>query len=422
MLGKISKRSVDALRATDRDAYLWDTEVTGFGVKATPGGRKVYLLQYRPRTQSEKEFSAPKRVTLGRHGAMTPEEARTLASNLLLEVKAGGDPAVKFRASDAPTVAALFERFLKEYLPGKKRPPRPSTLAYYEILSRCHVLPALGGKRVDAVTAADVERLHAAMRETPYVANRTLSLLQHAFDQAERWGYRPQRTNPALHVDRYREERRGTKKEVMLTPAQMVKLLDALEADAHEEGGSALASAALRVAFWTGWRIGEVLALEWANLDLERGTARLLKTKTAEEEYRQIPAEAVAILRGVPRAAGCPYVFPGQDLRGHLTTVRKPWARIRKRAGLAELPGLGAFRIHDLRHNVVSWDVSRGVALEIAGRNVGHRSRRSTEVYAHFAPDALKRAADERAAAMRVALETKREEDLQGKSAVSSTP
>jgi integrase len=85
--------------------------------------------------------------------------------------------------------------------------------------------------------------------------------------------------------------------------------------------------------------------------------------------------------------------------------VRKPWSNIRKRAGLDDLDGLGPLRLHDLRHNVVSWDVSRGVPLEIAGKNVGHRSRRSTEVYAHFAPDALKRAADARAEAMRAAVE-----------------
>ena len=52
--------------------------------------------------------------------------------------------------------------------------------------------------------------------------------------------------------------------------------------------------------------------------------------------------------------------------------------------GLPAFEGLGPLRLHDLRHNVVSWDVSRGVPLEIAGKNVGHRSRRSTEVYAHF--------------------------------------
>ncbi len=79
--------------------------------------------------------------------------------------------------------------------------------------------------------------------------------------------------------------------------------------------------------------------------------------------------------------------------------------KIRARAGLSDLDGLGALRLHDLRHNVVSWDVSRGVGLEIAGKNVGHRSRTSTETYAHFEPDALKRAADDRAQAMRQALE-----------------
>ncbi len=100
----------------------------------------------------------------------------------------------------------------------------------------------------------------------------------------------------------------------------------------------------------------------------------------------------------------CPYVFPGRDSVSRLKSVRKPWVRVRETAGLDDLDGLGPFRLHDLRHNVVSWDVSRGVALEIAGRNVGHRSRQATEIYAHFAPDALKRAADDRAKAMRTAL------------------
>src|SRR5262245_60593076 len=188
MRGKITKRAVDALTPAGRDTYLWDTEVTGFGLKATPAGRKVYIFQYRTRAQAKKEFAAPRRVTLGTHGALTPEDARTIAAKLLVDVKAGGDPSGSWRPSEAPTVRELMERFLTEYLPTKKRPPRASTVTYYEILSRCHVVPALGKKRVDAISADDLERLHAGMRETPYVANRTLSLLQQAFDQAERWG------------------------------------------------------------------------------------------------------------------------------------------------------------------------------------------------------------------------------------------
>ncbi len=402
MKKRLTKRTVDTTRPTGRRTFLWDTEVTGFGLKVTAKGRKVYVFQYR--IPGAGRGTTARRLTLGRHGELTPDQARKLAAEHLVAVKAGDDPAARRGAVEQPTVRELARRFMKEYLPNKKRPPRASTISYYEGIFRCHILPQLGDKQVAAVTPADIERRHSAMRATPYIANRTLSVLQQTFDQAERWGWRAQHTNPARHIDRYAEARRGARKEVMLSPEQMRRLLAAIDREA-ETHDTSVACEAIRLAFWTGWRIGEVLRLQWQHVDLDTGQARLIGTKTASEEYRQLPAEAITILRRVLPVAGCPYVFPGRDLVGHLSTVKRPWERIRKRAGLANLEGLGPLRLHDLRHNVVSWDVSRGVALEIAGRNVGHRSRRATEVYAHFAPDALKRAADERAAAMRRAVE-----------------
>ena len=406
MRKKITKRVVDGLESSgQKPAFLWDTETTGFGCKVTPAGKRVYILQYRRPGQGSS--SAPKRLTLGKHGDLTADEARGIAAALLLELRSGGDPATVLRVGESPTVSELAERFLTEYLPGKKRPPRERTIKFYESLFRCHVTPRLGKWRVDSVNTADVEELHSSMHTTPYMANRVLTVLHHAFNQAERWGWRPQNSNPALHIDRYPEERRGSKKEVMLTAKQMATLLEAIDVE-ERNGTSSIACAAIRVAFWTGWRIGEVLSLEWSNLDLETGRARLVRTKTSEEEYRQLPAEAISVLENTPQFDGGRYMFPGDSLRRHLTTVKKPWSDIRTRAGLDNLDGLGAFRLHDLRHNVVSWDVSRGVALEIAGKNVGHRSRQATEIYAHFAPDALKRAADERAEAMRTAVEASR--------------
>ena len=403
MRKKITKRVVDGLESSgQRPIFLWDTETTGFGCKVTPAGKKVYILQYRRPGQGGK--SAPKRLTLGKHGHLTPDQAREIATRLLLELRSGSDPATVLRVGESPTVSELVEKFLTEYLPSKKRPPGARTIRFYESHFRCHVIPRLGKRRVDSVVTAEIEELHRSMSRTPYMANRVLTVLHHAFDQAERWGWRPQRSNPALHIDRYPEERRGSKKEVMLTAQQMARLLEAIDTE-ERNGMSGIACAAIRVAFWTGWRIGEVLSLEWSNVDLEKGSAKLLRTKTSEEEYRQLPAEAIDVLANTPRFEGGRYVFPGDDLRRHLTSVTKHWSRIRVRAGLDDLDGLGAFRLHDLRHNVVSWDVSRGVALEIAGKNVGHRSRQATEIYAHFAPDALKRAADDRARAMRKAVE-----------------
>jgi integrase len=408
MRRRITKRTADAFTASDGSAaFLWDTELKGFGLKVTPAGKRVFILQHR--LAGQRREAPHKRLTLGAYGEITVEEARTRARGFLLQITDGADPRPpRGRPAEVqagqPTVGDLAKRFLEEYLPEKKRPPRKSTIAFYAGLFSCHIVPRLQERTVESITAGDVERLHSSMRATPYVANRTLSLLQHAFDQAERWGWRPQRSNPALHIDRFPEERRGARKEVMLTPAQMATLLRAVD-EAKESGVDPIACSAILFAFWTGWRISEVLHIEWANVDLDRGVAKLLYTKTAAEEYRHVPEEALAILEALPCIDGSCFVFPGEDPKRHLTTVRKPWAKIRQQAGLTELPVLGPLRLHDLRHNVVSWDVSRGVALEIAGRNVGHRSRRSTEVYAHFAPDALKRAADARAEAMRQAVD-----------------
>ena len=49
MRKRITKRAVDALRASTRPVFLWDTDVTGFGCKATRTGRKVFIFQYRTR-------------------------------------------------------------------------------------------------------------------------------------------------------------------------------------------------------------------------------------------------------------------------------------------------------------------------------------------------------------------------------------
>ncbi len=153
MRKRITKRSVDSLEPGPRAVFLWDTEISGFGCKVTPMGRKVYIFQYRVRGQSNK--TAPKRVTLGKHGELAPDTARKRAALLKLDVRAGTDPAVVWRACDGATVSDLAERFLEKYLPTKKRPPRESTVAYYETLFRCHVVPVFGRKRVDAVTSTD---------------------------------------------------------------------------------------------------------------------------------------------------------------------------------------------------------------------------------------------------------------------------
>jgi hypothetical protein len=86
---RITKRTVDSLRPTDKDSYVWDLELAGFGVKITPTGRKVYLVQYRIGGRKGR----CRRVTIGPHGPLTPDQARAEARRLLGAVAVGQDPA-----------------------------------------------------------------------------------------------------------------------------------------------------------------------------------------------------------------------------------------------------------------------------------------------------------------------------------------
>ena len=80
----ISRRTVEALKV-ERDTIFWDSELAGFGVRVHPSGRKVYIVQTRA------DGKAAKRVTVGRHGVITPEEARRRAA-LCPRSRAGEDP------------------------------------------------------------------------------------------------------------------------------------------------------------------------------------------------------------------------------------------------------------------------------------------------------------------------------------------
>ncbi|MFL5154569.1 MAG: Arm DNA-binding domain-containing protein, partial [Microvirga sp.] len=91
---KLTKRQVDATRAEPgRDLFVWDEGLPGFGLRVKPTGSKSFVLQYRNRS------GRSRRLTLGRFGVLTPEQARRDARLALADIARGGDPA-ECRAAD----------------------------------------------------------------------------------------------------------------------------------------------------------------------------------------------------------------------------------------------------------------------------------------------------------------------------------
>ena len=94
-MAKLNKRNVNDLSATDgREAVIWDDELRGFGVRVKASGAKSFLVQYR------NAHGRSRRLTLGRYGVLTPDEARKLARRTLADVARALIPPRRARGID----------------------------------------------------------------------------------------------------------------------------------------------------------------------------------------------------------------------------------------------------------------------------------------------------------------------------------
>src|SRR5262249_33821786 len=158
-------------------------------------GAKSYVVKYRA---GSGRGAPTRRVTLGRVGTLTPDEARTLARKMLGAVAHGSDPAAaKAAERRASTLQELAEHFLAEHVEAKrKRTPA----AFYRSLRGRIVLPELGGRKPEQVTTADLARLHAKMRDRPYQANRMLAVVGSLYAFAAKRKILPVGFNPVRGI------------------------------------------------------------------------------------------------------------------------------------------------------------------------------------------------------------------------------
>ncbi|PZF76407.1 hypothetical protein DK847_14625 [Aestuariivirga litoralis] len=406
---RITKRLVDSVApAPDgKRLYVWDDEIKGFGLQVLPSGVKSYVFQYRNRQH------ANRRLTIGKHGKVTAEQAREMAKEHRAAISSGRDPLAEKREIRAtPYVSELLDAYLKSTAYADKA---PSTQLIEKGRIERHLRPLLGKVKITELTKEQVERARNSIRDGktaatvktkargvarvrggPITARECIALLRFVFN----WGIETKRatSNPC---DGVKLPPIGRRTAILEDAAAYATLFTALASMEAKKAIRPAAADAIRVLALTGTRKSEIAKLQWQHLDLKAGKITLPPSshKTGKRTGAKVialPAVAQEIIKRQPPRGPDDYVFaPGRG-KGPIS-LAKPWMQIRAAAGLPETLGL-----HGLRHSVGSHLAMNGAQLPAIMEALGHRQLSTVQRYIHFAENA-KAALAETAAATALA-------------------
>jgi integrase len=422
---------------------VYDVAVPGFGCRITPAGARAWTFDYRP---GGGRGSATRRMTLGRIEILSYAKARKTAEEYYHRTRLGEDPAgARDGQRAALTVASLVDRFMREeVVPSLK----PTTVRFYKLLFRKHVLPAIGRKRAIEVSYADVAKLHRALGrdDKQITANRVKALISALYGWAGKAGEVPRNMNPTDDVTSFRETPRtrflsddeiGRLGET-LTVAEMVGLpytpafalrmakiqvladdprgdaavravaratltkLKASKIGRHAPGPapgpiSKHVTGAIRLLLLSGCRLSEILNLRWSDVDIARGLLVLPDSKTGPRPV-WLSAAALAVIETLAAIRTGDYVIAGDRPDLPRSSLKRPWDQIVKHA---KLDGV---TLHTLRHTNASVGVGAGIGLPLVGALLGHRVSRTT----HIANAPARQAAEMIGVTITAALERRR--------------
>lgn len=385
MQGKITKRTVDATKPGERDTFLWDAgdgAVKGFGLKVTPGGGKVYVLQYRMGGRG----ASTRRYTIGRHGSpWTPDTARDEARRLLRMVEDGTDPQaskIEERREQPPapavlTVAKLAERFIAEHIRANNRAP-------YEAVRivNVYIVPAWGTRPAASITKRDVNTLVSEIttRGAAVQANRVLAKVKKLFAWAAEQDLID--ANPAASAKPTKKE---TARDRVLSDAELVEVWQALDAEPYPFGPLT------KLLMLTAQRRDEVAGMRWSELDLDRSMWTIPRERAKNDRAHEVPLSdtAVAVIRTVPKM---------QDADGRTidllfsttgSTAVSGFGRAKDRLDAAilrnrrraleeagsnpnEAQPMPGWTYHDIRRTVTTGLARIGIAPHVADRILNH--------------------------------------------------
>lgn len=361
---KITKSVVEAMPASDKNEFLWDTEIKGFGVKRTPAGSKVYIYEYKSGGRAGKT----KRVTIGKHGAITPDQARTKARKLSAEIVDGKDPAAEKRKAKRDIVELAFNTVAEKYLASYQGRSSYGTLVS---IFRLHILPKLRDTPLPAITRADIRAVIEAIPESS-VANRrnaylALSALFSSVIEKEMIEVNP--------IAGLAPPPKPKSRDRVLSDSELLTVWNAAGEMGYPFGTH------IRLLIATGQRREEVAALDWAELNQSEATWTLPASRSKNGTASIIPLNALAIaeldmIAALHKADKRPSKGIVLTTNGRTAISGYSKAKARLDATMGEIEGkeIEQWRVHDIRRTVATGLQRLGVRFEVTEAVLNHVS------------------------------------------------
>lgn len=373
----LTKRTIEALPipSDGRQEYR-DTNDRYIRIVISSEGRRSW--RYVRKVSGRVRF-----LTIGTYPEVTPDMARRQSREYTVEFEAGRDPGLaKQTRRNAMTWVDLFEWYMENHAKPHKRTWK------YDQEMEARYCRAWRKLNWHTITSDVVTQWHKRLGSTngKHQADRALSMVKTVFSKALTADI-IQGRNPAVAVSKFFTKTDEFSRDRHLDGPEISRLLASL-IQHHDQDIADF----FMVCLFTGARRGNVMSMRWEHL----------KNTVPDNATWEIPAEqsknkapqriaivdpVISILsRRYENRRSDDWVFPARlgSKSGHITEPKKAWASICKKAKLDNV------RIHDLRRTLGSWQASLGSSLQIIGKSLGHRSTKSTEIYARLDIDPIR--------------------------------
>jgi integrase len=393
---KFTDRSILNLKAKSERYITWRDGGGGLGVRVSPQNRKTFVYMYRANGK-------PRMMSLGTYPSLPLAEAHKKHGEAVAMLAKGIDPAkldvqAKIEARRALTLRALAADYLEKWAKPRKR----SWKEDQRMLEK-DVLPIWGSMKAEQVTRRDVIALLDELAErAPIAANRTLAVMRKMFNFAVSRDI--VKVTPCAQVKapspENKRDRTLSDKEIRA----LWRLLDAASEVTRKRkkngrflssGKAAISSVtefALKLQLVTAQRKGEIIAMEWKDVEGKWWSIPREKAKNKEPHRVYLtPVELDVLEQAKALAGNSPFVFPaGVGGNGHLGAFAPVQALRRITANGA---GLKDCTPHDLRRTAATKMSEAGVSRLILSKVLNHKDRTVTAIYDRHSYDREKQQA-----------------------------